>query len=605
MWLQPARRAYTRRVKKEHRLSSYQDLLNRLQHFVRSEAETQRHEIRRQWSRSLAERVASGHAIEGLVVNSVQSSGLIILECHTNESRFREGDYLVIHRGDPEGVESVHGVLEYDDETYLEVNLGDGNPYFLKTDPSGWIADQDVLDLSRFYLDALDEVADTLRGREYILPLLAGDRESTLDYARYERGWEMAYQAGLDESQCEALAQAYAADLVHLIQGPPGTGKTFVLAHLVRLLVAEGQRVLITALTHRAINNALNKIVRVDPALPVCKIGLGTRAGDLLAENYENFAASGFGDLAGGYAVGATPFATRSNRLSDIEFDVAIFDEASQITLPLAIMGMLPATKYVFIGDERQLPPVITSRASVFGRSSIFAYLNGRGDETMLTFTYRLNDDLVVWPGRTFYEGLLKPAPGVGERRLQLEGDIEKWSFILDPRKSAVFLNVDSRNTTVRNRREAELVCDLVIALIRAKVPPSEIGVVVPYRAQGRIIRNLLRSTLPAREMLAELVVDTVERMQGQEREVVLVSFTTSSPAFAAQLAEFFFQPERLNVAITRPRTKLLLIGSQHMLKAVPDDPQLDSWVALLRDLIAHCATYSFHAGKGTWEPVT
>jgi DNA replication ATP-dependent helicase Dna2 len=145
----------------------------------------------------------------------------------------------------------------------------------------------------------------------------------------------------------------------------------------------------------------------------------------------------------------------------------------------------------------------------------------------------------------------------------------------------------------VRSRTEAETVAELVQALIRARIPPREIGVVVPYRAQGRLIRNLLRDVLPTREMLHDLVVDTVERMQGQEREVVLVSLATSSPGFAEQLAEFFFQPERLNVAITRPRTKLILIGSRRVLEAEPDLLETKAWVDLFRDLVAQCTTFT------------
>jgi DNA replication ATP-dependent helicase Dna2 len=568
-------------------------LLPRLQSIIRAEAEQQRFELRRQWSLPLPERVARGYAIEGLDVTSIRTNGTLLLSCQTNDSRFREGDFLVIHRGDPEALERVSGVLEYDDETELEVGITEGNVDFLKTTPSGWIVDEDMLDLSRFYLDALDQVADRLLGRETILPLLSGEKGPNIDYARYARSWEEAMTAGLNESQAEAVAQGYATDLVHLIQGPPGTGKTFVLAHLARQLVGDGQRVFVTALTHRAINNALEKIAQVDAGLPVCKIGRAERARDLTVPNYENFVSSGFGDLSGGYIVGATPFATQTERLANVEFDVVLYDEASQVTLPLAMMGMLVAQKYIFIGDQRQLPPVTTLKASELARTSIFGYLSGRGYETLLTTTYRMNDVLTAWPGRTFYENAIRSAPGVAERRLKLDGGSSRWDFALDPQRPLVFLDLRHHNTMVRSRTEAETVAELVQALIRARIPPREIGVVVPYRAQGRLIRNLLRDVLPTREMLHDLVVDTVERMQGQEREVVLVSLATSSPGFAEQLAEFFFQPERLNVAITRPRTKLILIGSRRVLEAEPDLLETKAWVDLFRDLVAQCTTFT------------
>jgi DNA replication ATP-dependent helicase Dna2 len=577
--------------------SSPAALLQRLRRFVHAEVETQRSELHRRWALPLAERVGRGRALVGLQVEKVAGEGLVRLHCDTNESRFREGDLLVLHRGDPIGLEAVQCLLEYDDETILEVTCTSGNIAALLEQRSGWIADESILDLSRFYLEALDDVADTVRGRELILPLLGDEKRPTLDFEAYQRSWENACRAGLNESQCEAVAQAYASDLFHLIQGPPGTGKTLVLAHLVRQLVADGQRVLVTALTHRAINNALNKIAQVDTALPACKIGIETRTSDLKVENYRNFALSGFGDMAGGYAIGATPFATRSERLSGVEFDVVVFDEASQVTLPLAIMGMLAGVKYVFIGDERQLPPVTTLSASQLGRASVFGYLCGRGCESLLNITYRLNTELADWPSRKFYEGAIVPSPEAAKRRLKLDGSAAEWRDVLDPEKPLVFMELDHCNCTVKSHAEAEIVAELVRSLAMSNVALDEIGVVTPYRAQGRLIRNRLRAALEesgrvGRGMYHDLVVDTVERMQGQEREVVLVSLTTSSPAFAEQLAEFYFQPERLNVAITRPRTKLIIVGSRRVLQAQPEDPEHLAWVALLNDLVDHCHVF-------------
>ena len=101
-----------------------------------------------------------------------------------------------------------------------------------------------------------------------------------------------------------------------------------------------------------------------------------------------------FASSEGGYIVLATPFATRSLRLANVEIDVVIFDEDSQIALPLAIMGMLAGEPHVFIGDDRQLPPVVSSGAPKIGCNSIFGYLNGRGYETMQLITYRVNSKL-------------------------------------------------------------------------------------------------------------------------------------------------------------------------------------------------------------------
>lgn len=572
------------------------DFILRLRNFVQEEAETQHEALTRQWAQSLSDRVAKGWAVEGLNVQKFQN-GIARFNCATNDSRFREGDLVVLHRGDPRDESALHCDLQYDGENNLEVSLISGNEVLLSAYPDGWVMDQDWFDASPFYLAALDVAADSQRGRSIILPLLQGSLTPKIDYAKYERAKESLTEAGLNDSQVESVAMSYATDLLHLIQGPPGTGKTLMLAHLARLLVQDGRRVFVTALTHRAIHNALNKIAKVDEGISVCKIGAERHADDLLVSNFEKFSNSRFGEINGGYVIGATPFALQSKRLANVEFDVVLFDEASQITLPLAIMGMLAGSKYIFIGDENQLPPVTVFAESESGQASIFGYLAGRGNESMLNITYRLNDILTDWPSRTFYGNELKPSQASGARRLELSPEGTPWDFVLDPSLPNVFLDLCHQNTTVRSRIEAEAVVELVLSLLMREVSPEEIGVVVSYRAQSRLIRSLLRHALMDEEVLRKLVVDTVERMQGQEREVILVSFATASPKFAAQMATFLFKPQRLNVAVTRPRTKLILVGSHHMLQADQFDPDQTEIMNILRDLIAGCSQFTVPDG--------
>jgi DNA replication ATP-dependent helicase Dna2 len=577
--------------------STTADFIHRLRNFVQHEADAQREALSHQWGQPLSDRVAKGWAVEGLRVVKFQN-GITRLVCATNDSRFREGDLVVLHRGDPRDQNALHCDLQYDGENEIEVSLIQGNDVLFSELPDAWIMDQDWFDSSPFYLNALNSVADSQLGRSTILPLLQGALTPKIDYAKYERAKESLKDAGLNDSQVESVALSYATDLLHLIQGPPGTGKTLMLAHLARLLVRDGRRVFVTALTHRAIHNALNKIPQVDEGISVCKIGAQRHADDLKVPNFEKFSNSRFGENNGGYVIGATPFALQSKRLANVEFDVVLFDEASQITLPLAIMGMLAGSKFIFIGDENQLPPVTVFSESESSQTSIFGYLAGRGNETMLNVTYRLNDILTDWPSRTFYHNELKSSQDAAIRRLELSPEVTPWDFVLDPALPSAFLDLCHQNSTVRSPLEAHTVVDLVLSLLIRGVSPEDIGVVVPYRAQSRLIRSLLRRQLMDEEVLRKLVVDTVERMQGQEREVVLVSFATASPKFAAQMAEFLFKPQRLNVAVTRPRTKLILVGSHHMLKADQYDPAQVELMDILRDLIGGCAQFTVPGGN-------
>lgn len=574
------------------------EFVTRLARLVLAEASATRERIERSWALPLSERVAAGRAIAGINVGMRQPDGLLSLHCPRNESRFRAGDILCLSRGNPAVAPSFLVTLELDEETELLVSSEDPGLALQEfaAQPDGWVLDEGFIDLSGMLVGAIEQAADTAAGRSRILPLLSGELAPQLDLEREEYAHSRALGWGLNEQQAEALALAYASDLCYLIQGPPGTGKTLLLARLAQLLAADGERVLITAATHRAINNALNKLAELElrqDATPatIVKVGRAVRSDDLRVETYSTFDASPLPSLAGAYIVGATPFATRTNRLNGVEFDTVIFDEASQITLPLAIMGMLAGRRFVFVGDHRQLPPVLaTHYGDQLLRDSVFGVLVDRGFDTMLEETYRLNSELAAWPGATFYAGRLFAAATAARRRIAYQRPPARLASILDPAEPQVFVDLGHRNITTRSDREASLAVDLIVEMLRCGIPAHEIGVVTPYRAQSRAIRGLLRHALPAAEQRRALVVDTVERMQGQEREVVIVSLTSSNPVFLSDLADFFFQPGRLNVAITRPRSKLILLGSRHMLDASPSSIAAQEWVLLFGDLIASCA---------------
>lgn len=568
-------------------LSSF---LDRMRKMVLEEDRQQKEQVHKIWKKPLATRVADGYALEGIQIIEKNSRGQIVLHCTRNESRFREGDTLQMSQGNPFEEPSFNVVVEEDDETTLLVNVIDMGFDWgeVSRQRTGWVLDLGVVEVSHFYLAALNDMAETFAGRERILPMLLGAHTPRSNGPRFGRAYDMGEAFDLNDEQCDALAAAYATDSLHLIQGPPGTGKTRLLAHLALALMGDGERVLVTGLTHRAVNNALNKIHEIHPDGMIYKIGPDVRADDLNIDNYEDFANCPAAKAREGYIIGATPFALRTSRLRGIDFETVIFDEASQITLPLAIMGMLAGQRYIFIGDPDQLPPIFTAKLPEQFQRSIFEHLEGDGENmTMLMTTYRMNSTLTAWPSEKFYgRDLISAFP---DRELQLKQEPRRLKKVVNPREPLIFWEQPHMNQSVKSAKEAEAAVELIQVFLEAGVPAAEIGVVVPFRAQGRLIRNLLRRHVQTADR-QQIVVDTVERMQGQEREVVILSLTTSNTAFAAEMAEFLFQPQRLNVAVTRPRSKLVIIGSGQLRKTEPIESHLQENVQLLDDLLASCA---------------
>ncbi len=567
-------------------------LLDGLRAFVQAEREAAQEKLFEVWRQPLADRLGKGLSQRFLKLEAGPEQGTLWAYVDDGESRFREGDLVCLHGGSPlTSMLAREAAFEAEDEERWLLRVRHAGAVVKAAQGAPCYADPDDYDLSRYYDEVLDDIGQTIppsRAHRYLMPLLDGRIDDGFDPRDFEEGEAIALAAGLNTAQAEAVGKIVAAEQVACIQGPPGTGKTRVLALAARLLVERGERVLVTSHTHMAINNALNKIAA--QGVKTAKIGRGTQALGLEGVTV----ADSFGEWHGrpeeGYVVGATPFATCTYRLENCEFDTVIFDEASQVTLPLALMAMRRGARFVFIGDQKQLPPVLLARSILDDiPGSIFAKLTLHNvDSVMLTDTYRLNRELAAWPSRSFYGGRLRPAGPNRERKLVLKArlDADPFDAVLRAPASAVYIPTRDPSARSRNPQEAQLVASLCAAAIEGGLAPREIGIVTPFRAHGRTVRRALAERLGWHTARA-IVADTVERMQGQERELVILSLATGNLRFLAAIAGFFFQPERLNVSVTRAMTKLVILGPE----LPPDfralDPVLADWLALYRGLLA------------------
>jgi DNA replication ATP-dependent helicase Dna2 len=567
-------------------LSQLHALQAELGRLVIEECAAQRKAHRESWALPVREREKRGKCISGLRLTGRLEEGILEFRLQRNDSDFREDDLLLLNRGNP-GADGGIGVIvfrETHDRLFLRLQQPDQ-----RVDPDGeWVLDLNFIDLEKTYRGAIEALGQSAIGRERILPLLAGELTSQLDLAEFDNSCDEAIRSGHDDSQAEAIATAVATDVCSLIQGPPGTGKTRALAQVVKQRAARGERILVTSFTHRAIHNALNAIEAAQPDCPVAKVGWPVYDPELRVTQYGSFSQLPFGDSASAYVIGATPFSLRSKRLRNVEFDTVIFDEASQLTLPLAVMGMLGGRSYLFFGDDRQLPPVLqTVEADIAHHFSIFGRLRGRGNpEAMLTTTYRLNRELTVWPAEAFYSGNLTAHENNAGRRLPLQTGPASHQSILDPQSPLVYVEMPAGDDKTRCLEEALLVAELLEEVHRCGLSLAQAGVVTPFRRQARQIRQLLlsRARVPMESIYA-CTIDTVERMQGQERELVICSLTASDPLFIRDLRGFLYQPQRLNVTATRARSKFILLASRSFLTAESIDSDFEDQKAVLQSL--------------------
>jgi DNA replication ATP-dependent helicase Dna2 len=556
-----------------------------LERQVRAESRHGWENARKRWGKPLQERVAAGRAVGWLAISSSeivrQRKWVHFIPTQEDMALFREGDRVRMSRNDPDGQDFIEATFLGLTDKGLSVIV----PLEANLQPrDGWTLDEGMLDLTEFYLRALDELATTAHGRDSVLPALLHGQGDQIDLEEHQEFTDSLETSGMDESQIDAVAMCLAAERFHLVQGPPGTGKTYALACLVKNLVDQGQRVLLTSFTHRAIHHALRKTAELIDC-PVFKVSDPFPNDTEGIEFKGSFSDTGLLDHPGPYVIGATPFALFSGRASEARFDVAVIDETSQMRVEAAIMPMLRAQRWFFFGDRQQLPPVVQRPGSDAAEDSVFARLSVHGNHTMLKTTYRLNDPLTRWPSEKFYQGELIAAHPNAGRRFKLKSAPTRPG-VLGSEPSMVSVEIQHEGNRASSPEEADEIAALIEELLACGLPPGEIGVVVPFRAQAARLRSLLRfERFQKWPGIGDLTVDTVERFQGQERELMIVSFVVSDHAFMDRLGGFLTYPQRLNVAVTRARTKVVLVHSGHFLKWLERSAAYDEHAAVALSL--------------------
>jgi DNA replication ATP-dependent helicase Dna2 len=546
-------------------------LKQRLFRFLQREEHSEQKQSRELRSQPVSARVLEGECIESAQYLG-ERDGAHLFAVADNTSKFRPGDTLAV--GDGVDIEAGFPLVcgEYDARGGVLRLERDGFARGAKielTPGVAYVIDRRPLGLQGRLRDAVRAAFDWpfLRG------VLEGSHSPPRDADRYERAGAMLRELGLNEGQVAAGAAAIATDSLALVQGPPGTGKTRLLAEVVALLAARGSRIALCAFTHKAVDNALLAIRKCAPDLPLFKLTSSSKDGveALRGSDVQLVDARRARIPEKGAVVGSTCY--QIAKLADREmFHFTVFDEAGQLPIPHALPGMLRAKRWLFFGDHRQLPPVVTAAHADPGVSiSVFELLHGHYGSHLLDTTYRMNDGVCKIVSETFYDGRLHPSPAAAARRLPFVPG-GKFDEILAPERPAVWLRVDHRQPGQRSGEEAAAVADLVGELVlRHKVPTREIAVIAPFRAQVRLLRSAIEHlSLPRFD---EMMIDTVERIQGQEREAVVVSLTAGDAEASRGHGAFHLSTNRLNVALSRARSKAVLVASAHAFAALPHDP--------------------------------
>jgi len=360
-----------------------------------------------------------------------------------------------------------------------------------------------------------------------------------------------------------------------LVQGPPGAGKTYTSAQAILALLGAGKRIGVASNSHKAINNLLKDVETMVSAQGLHCRGMkkSSREDQMLGTG------SWIEDVVGGSGSGVSPhhqlvagtawlFAREE---LDAAFDYLFVDEAGQVSLANVIAMGTSARNIVLVGDQMQLSqPIKGTHPGGSGRSALEHLLEGHAtvpadQGVFLPFSRRMHPDLCRFISDAVYDSRLEAEATTARQRLELDPARDPAALAATGLR---FVHVDHLGCTQRSQEEAERLAITYQALLGSswtdrhgaqhRIGTDDILVVSPYNMQV----ELLRRTLPEGAR-----VGTVDKFQGQEAPVVLISMATSSGDDLPRNIEFLYSRNRLNVAISRARCLAVIFANPRLLE--------------------------------------
>ena len=357
------------------------------------------------------------------------------------------------------------------------------------------------------------------------------------------------------------------------VQGPPGTGKTYTTARVLKTLVEKhGWRIGVVGQSHKVIENVLK--AAMEAGLDKSKIAKETKDKSTNFEwNTPSKIENWLGSNSGGVLIGGTAWVFRRNAIVDMPlFDLIVIDEAGQFSLANAISMATVAKRLLLVGDPQQLPQVSQGSHPEPVDESALSWLLGDSEVIKPEFgyflpkSYRMVSALCEPVSRLSYRNELKSAPEADQRKLA------------DSQSGLNLVPIPHSENGTFSVEEADKVLEIVRSLIGKSwtdkehvrnLKASDIKVVAPFNAQVSLINKLLKAN-----GLGEVLVGTVDRFQGQEATVVIMSMATSSPGEVSRGLDFLLSRNRLNVAISRGQWATYLIYSPEIAKIDAKTPE-------------------------------
>lgn len=458
----------------------------------------------------------------------------------------------------------------------------------------------------RLMFEALDRVIGARDNRlAYLRDLFySGVPAAELSFAPISFPW-------LNKAQQEAVNKVLRAKDVAIVHGPPGTGKTTTLVEAIYETLRRESQVLVCAQSNMAVDWISERLV--DRGISVLRIGNPTKVNDkMLSFTYERrFEAHPdypqlwsirqairklrqerkrrdnswhqkmdrlksravelelrinsqlFGEAK---VIASTLTGSASHLLSGQKFGTLFIDEAAQALEAACWIAIRRASRVVLAGDHCQLPPTVKSIAALKGGlgTTLMERIVARKPSvvTLLTVQYRMNEQIMRFSSNWFYDGRVESAPEVKYRGILDYDNPITW---IDTSESDAKEEFVGESFGRINKIEAELTLDALknyftkIGRQRIADEHIDVGVISPYRAQVQLLRRMVRKAEFFKPYRGCITVNTVDGFQGQERDIIVISLVRSNDD--GQIG-FLSDLRRMNVAITRARMKLIIVGS-------------------------------------------